>query len=305
MIKQVYVRFASVIIIWVFFILDVSWATGGVPLNSNTEFQEKDHLAPRVLLQKDTFHQNFQQAITIPKQQQSTAIDNRAIAFQIAKMREKEKNNLQNGQFEDAMKIGYEILEVDPKNVEAMNTIGKYLLEPGRNLEAIDWFIKAINLAPENPVIRFNLADVYRRGANYVEALEQVIIAISLSDGNKGVAQQLKEEILGEMRPTAVALVGTYRNYSKARNFCKAILNDNPYDTRTMRIIQDCCICEGRKEEARLWEERIIEIEASNGSFFTAKERKIFVFTQIGPGEVNPVNQESLQVQESLINMAI
>ncbi|PZC43542.1 MAG: Flp pilus assembly protein TadD, contains TPR repeats [Chloroflexi bacterium] len=61
------------------------------------------------------------------------------------------------GKWEKAVTLNHEILSNHPENVDALNRLGKSLLETGQITDAIDAFKSAINLSPNNPIATKNL----------------------------------------------------------------------------------------------------------------------------------------------------
>ena len=61
------------------------------------------------------------------------------------------------GKCDEAVEINREILSENPDNVDALNRLGKSLLETGLIKEAIEAFKNALNLSPNNPIATKNL----------------------------------------------------------------------------------------------------------------------------------------------------
>ena len=61
------------------------------------------------------------------------------------------------GKWDEAVEINREILSENPDNVDALNRLGKSLLETGLIKEAIEAFKNALNLSPNNPIATKNL----------------------------------------------------------------------------------------------------------------------------------------------------
>ena len=61
------------------------------------------------------------------------------------------------GKWDEAVVINREILSENPDNVDALNRLGKSLLETGLIKEAIEAFKNALNLSPNNPIATKNL----------------------------------------------------------------------------------------------------------------------------------------------------
>ena len=64
------------------------------------------------------------------------------------------------GRWEEAAEVNKEILEKDPQNVDALNRLGKALLELGRFEEAEQAYRKALEIDPANQIARKNLEKV-------------------------------------------------------------------------------------------------------------------------------------------------
>jgi tetratricopeptide (TPR) repeat protein len=65
--------------------------------------------------------------------------------------------------FEDAIKCFEKVLEVNPKNMQAMNNIGIILGRMGKFDEAIEVFDKVLSIEPKNEVAMFNKQFVIQR----------------------------------------------------------------------------------------------------------------------------------------------
>ena len=61
------------------------------------------------------------------------------------------------GKWNEAVEINREILSENPDNVDALNRLGKSLLETGLIKEATEAFKNALNLSPNNPIATKNL----------------------------------------------------------------------------------------------------------------------------------------------------
>jgi len=61
------------------------------------------------------------------------------------------------GKWDEAVEINREILSENPDNVDALNRLGKSLLETGLIKEATEAFKNALNLSPNNPIATKNL----------------------------------------------------------------------------------------------------------------------------------------------------
>lgn len=80
-------------------------------------------------------------------------------------------DNFKNEKFNAAVEKFKELLELDPKNVDALSRIGNcYMILKNYDL-AIASFKKAVELEPNRLEIKNNLASIYYINSNYVEAL--------------------------------------------------------------------------------------------------------------------------------------
>jgi tetratricopeptide (TPR) repeat protein len=80
-------------------------------------------------------------------------------------------NNFKDEKFNDAVEKFKELLELDPKNVDALSRIGNcYMILKNYDL-AIEAFSKAVELEPNRLEIKNNLASIYYINSNYTEAL--------------------------------------------------------------------------------------------------------------------------------------
>ena len=61
------------------------------------------------------------------------------------------------GKWDEAVAVNREIVSDHPDNVDALNRLGKSLLETGLIKDAINTFRNALNLSPNNPIAIKNL----------------------------------------------------------------------------------------------------------------------------------------------------
>ncbi|MBN1301758.1 MAG: tetratricopeptide repeat protein [Melioribacteraceae bacterium] len=85
-----------------------------------------------------------------------------------------------NGNFEKAIEECFSAIEIDREFGNPYNDIGNYLIELGREDEAIEWFRKALSVNRYEPkhYAYYNLGRVYRMQGKWDEALNMFRRAI-------------------------------------------------------------------------------------------------------------------------------
>ncbi len=96
------------------------------------------------------------------------------------------RNNLSvaldlQGRFKEALEEVNEVISELPTYVDAIINKGSILVKIGEPVKAIEVLTNGVNLAPENPLLRVNLATALRHVGEFDTAREQVEIAIGLN----------------------------------------------------------------------------------------------------------------------------
>jgi cytochrome c-type biogenesis protein CcmH/NrfG len=73
---------------------------------------------------------------------------------------------------EEDIRLAKSILEKDPRNLEALATLGNAYFDTDRYQEAIDAYSKALAIDPKNPDARTDMGIMYRRLGQFDKALE-------------------------------------------------------------------------------------------------------------------------------------
>src|SRR5690242_7193692 len=68
----------------------------------------------------------------------------------------------------------------NPRTPDALTNIGRVLLHDGRPQEAADYFVRALQDAPESPALHTHLGAALATGGNLVEALNSFQTALRL-----------------------------------------------------------------------------------------------------------------------------
>ena len=72
----------------------------------------------------------------------------------------KATKNHKDKNFSDAEKLYYEILQIQPENINCLNYLGTLLAQTDRFNEAEELFLKAKKLEPQNPFLINNLGNI-------------------------------------------------------------------------------------------------------------------------------------------------
>jgi cytochrome c-type biogenesis protein CcmH/NrfG len=84
-------------------------------------------------------------------------------------VRESEKNK---ADYEEDIRLAKSVLEKDPKNLQALITLGNVYFDTDRYQEAIDAYSKALAIDPKNPDVRTDMGIMYRRLGQFDKAIE-------------------------------------------------------------------------------------------------------------------------------------
>ena len=115
-------------------------------------------------------------------------------------------------QFDDALEFFDRVLEMNPKNADALNNKGVALYHMNRPMEALECYDLALSTDPENPEALRNKGFVLRSMQRFEEALEAYDLLIAVGPGaadlrNKAailVGMERPEEALGILMEAAM-----------------------------------------------------------------------------------------------------
>lgn len=74
--------------------------------------------------------------------------------------------------YEEDIRLAKSILEKDPRNLEALITLGNAYFDTDRYQEAIDAYSKALTIDPKNPDVRTDMGIMYRKLGKFDKAIE-------------------------------------------------------------------------------------------------------------------------------------
>src|SRR5210317_354210 len=83
------------------------------------------------------------------------------IRLKIPELLNQAKINLNNNKLNDAQKLYYEVIKIDPENYEAHNNLGVTYNKLGENQKAIDFYNKSIEINPNFIEGHSNLAVIF------------------------------------------------------------------------------------------------------------------------------------------------
>ncbi|MGQ9510261.1 MAG: tetratricopeptide repeat protein, partial [Thermodesulfobacteriota bacterium] len=75
-------------------------------------------------------------------------------------------------EYEEDIQLAKSILEKDPRNLEALITLGNAYFDTDRYQEAIDAYSKALAIDPKNPDVRTDMGIMYRKLGQFDKAIE-------------------------------------------------------------------------------------------------------------------------------------
>lgn len=113
-----------------------------------------------------------------------------------------------DGQFSEARKLIFNILDKDPNNPHALNFLGYSYLEKNENMDkAYEYISKAVKLKPEDGYIRDSLAWYYYSVGKYSDALREAKKAFELVGTDVIISKHLAK------------IYESLKNYEKAKEF--------------------------------------------------------------------------------------
>jgi len=74
--------------------------------------------------------------------------------------------------YEEDIRIAKSVLEKDPRDLQALITLGNAYFDTDRYQEAIDAYSKALALDPKNPDVRTDMGIMYRKLGQFDKAIE-------------------------------------------------------------------------------------------------------------------------------------
>jgi predicted O-linked N-acetylglucosamine transferase (SPINDLY family) len=95
-------------------------------------------------------------------------------------------NNFRRNNFSEAKILLFKILDIEPKNFDALNIIGVINGNENNHLEALNFFKKAQKIRPDYNLINYNLAKSFSEIGKDIEAIKYYEIAIKLDKNHLG-----------------------------------------------------------------------------------------------------------------------
>ena len=127
--------------------------------------------------------------------------------------------------FSDAEKLYYEILQIQPENINCLNYLGTLLAQTDRFNEAEELFLKAKKLEPQNPFLINNLGNIYNEFGKIDKAKLYYEKAIILKPNL--VQANLNLGIISFKK----------KNYPKALNYLNKVIELEPNNIQSYAII--------------------------------------------------------------------
>ena len=137
----------------------------------------------------------------------------------------KATKNHKDKNFSDAEKLYYEILQIQPENINCLNYLGTLLAQTDRFNEAEKLFLKAKKLEPQNPFLINNLGNIYNEFGKIDKAKLYYEKAIILKPNL--VQANLNLGIISFKK----------KNYPKALNYLNKVIELEPNNIQSYAII--------------------------------------------------------------------
>ena len=106
--------------------------------------------------------------------------------WQINSLLQEAIQNIKRNNFVEARILLLKILDIEPRNFDALNIIGVITGKENNHIEAINFFKKAQKIRPDDNLINFNLAKAFSEVGNDLEAIKYYEIAIRLDKNHLG-----------------------------------------------------------------------------------------------------------------------
>lgn len=145
-------------------------------------------------------------------------------------------------------------LEVNPKDVEAMNRLARFLKQSARNPEAAAWLDKALALAPKRADIRKTYIDLLAEDKRFEEAANQFEQLLSAAPGNADYLRDWGKMILRNKE------LPELDRRKKALSVWNRIIETNPKDAVLVSQVADLCRQNQMSEEAESLYRRSIDL---------------------------------------------
>ena len=196
------------------------------------------------------------------------------------------------GRPNEAEQLYRAVLCADARNADALNLLGVLEYERGRNLEALDWLSKAVQVSPKTASFHNNLGLVlvalgrHGEAASQFEQAGQLDACLQDTFHNLGVARQnlgqtdeaiaayLKALSLAEDPGTLSGLGETYLKsgrreeatqcYERALQLLRRALKLQPDDSKTLKSLGNLLLASGRTEESVLAYDQAIHLQGDD-----------------------------------------
>ena len=106
--------------------------------------------------------------------------------WQINSLLQEAIQNIKRNNFVEAKILLLKILDIEPRNFDALNIIGVINGKDNKHIEAINFFKKAQKIRPDNNLVNFNLGKALSEIGNDLDAIEYYKIAIRLDKNHLG-----------------------------------------------------------------------------------------------------------------------
>lgn len=159
-----------------------------------------------------------------------------------------------SGKFEEAKKIFYHILELDPKNVEAMHNLGVTYNASGDDYHAITLYYKTLELNPGYFSADYNLGVIFLEKGEYKEAIKFFQKTIDIDHNNENAFINIGNAFKAMNR------------IDKAENYYKQALKINPASLLPLNNLGVISQEKGNIEEAVSYYEKFLKKEPDNPS---------------------------------------
>jgi len=157
----------------------------------------------------------------------------------------------QAGQAQEAIALLEQVLQQSPEHPDALNLMGMVAIEClGQADLAIDLFLRAVQINPQNPLYAGNLAKalfVQQKYAEAADCLRHVLL--------------LEPESVQAHYDLAATLQNLDEN-EEAINYCRAALKLSPNDVDTCYLLGELLLDQGR--EALVWMDKTISIDPTH-----------------------------------------
>lgn len=173
----------------------------------------------------------------------------------------------ENGEIEAAIEALKGLLELKPDFTVASNRLSKIYMDQGNDLEAQKTLEEALAFAPEGLDMRLNLASIYAKEKNFIDAIWELSLIIKTNGGNNPFAPRAREL----MRQVATVLGDGFERTAQLaehKNALIAHLTTKPDDPKANFDLGTIYVGQRRYDKAKQHFETVVKVMPAHGGSY-------------------------------------